>query len=441
MLTCYFYLIFMIPVLFMVNCWFIYQFMFIFILMYMYCYMDFSSFFCGLGYLFGIDFISFGMIILTFFVLMLMILSSINLMESNYSFFFLFLLLMIGICLVFIFSVLNIFIMYLFFEFSLVPLMILMLGWGYQPERLISGMYLLFYTLFASLPLLLVIIYIYNEMNTLYFDLCFSFSTSFFFHFCSIFAFLVSLPMFMFHFWLPKAHVQAPVSGSMILAGLMLKIGGYGLIRFMFLYEYLFLKYSYIWYSFCIVGTILVSIICLMQGDVKCLIAYSSVSHMGLCLMGLLSMKSSGLFGSYLMMFSHGLCSSGLFCLSNICYIRLSSRSFFLNKGLINFMPSMCLLWFLFCCFNMSCPPSLNFVGEIYILVSMISYWWYSFFYFFFISFFSACFSFYLFSYTQHGCFHDLYSYSSGKVSEFILMIFHLIPLFFFLFCLDFFFW
>nr|QOX09885.1 NADH dehydrogenase subunit 4 [Limassolla sp. XZ-2020] len=396
------------------------------------------SFFSCISYGYGFDYYSYGLIVLSLLIISLMIISS-NLIKMTLLVGeFLLVNLILCLSLILIFSSLNMFIMYIMFEFSLIPLLILIYIWGYQPERLVSGLYLLMYTLFASLPFLLVLNNIYMVQGSFYFDLCFILSSSFFNHLFLVFAFMVKLPMFMVHFWLPKAHVQSPVSGSMILAGLMLKIGGYGLIRFMYMNEFTFFSFNFIWFSLSIVGCILVSLICLIQGDLKSLIAYSSVGHMSMCLMGLVTMTKWGIWGSYLMMISHGLCSSGLFCLSNFAYERYQSRMFFLNKGLINLMPSMSLIWFTFCAFNMSCPPSLNFISEIFIINSMMMYWKYSFMYFLMISFLSACFSYYLYSFIQHGMPHFSYSYSSGCVREFLLMLIHLIPLLFIILILNF---
>nr|QZZ18360.1 NADH dehydrogenase subunit 4 [Yangisunda tiani] len=424
-----FSMFFLIPIFFFIYSWNLFQFIILFLMLIFLMNSGFS-FFSLISYGFGIDYYSYGLVILTMLIISLMVMAS-NLI-SNTSLIGLFMLMNLFLCisLFLVFSTLNMLIMYLFFEFSLVPLLILIFIWGYQPERLISGLYLFFYTLFASLPFLLIIIYFMVNKMTLYFDIEILIPFSFMIHMFMIFAFLVKLPMFMVHFWLPSAHVQAPVSGSMILAGVLLKIGGYGLIRFMVLHEYMFVYYSYVWYSLSIIGCILVSIICLIQGDVKCLIAFSSVAHMSLCLIGFLSFSNWGILGSYLMMISHGLCSSCLFCLANFSYERLSSRSFFLSKGLINLMPGFSMFWFVFCCFNMSCPPSLNFFSEIFILNSMLFYWGDSFIYFILISFFSACFSYYLYSYTQHGIPYNFYSYSLGNVREFLLVVLHLIPLF-----------
>nr|QKO00206.1 NADH dehydrogenase subunit 4 [Evacanthus acuminatus]QWC53799.1 NADH dehydrogenase subunit 4 [Evacanthus heimianus] len=430
------FMIFMTPCLFMKSSWYLYQIMMLIIMMIMMINFN-SMFFFNISYFLGLDNLSFGLVLLTLFIGFLMIKASNHIQFDFSSNMFLMVNLLLIICLVLIFSVLNIFMMYLFFEFSLIPLMILILGWGYQPERLISGLYLFFYTLFASLPLLLIIMNLYMTFNSMFFDMIYYLNVSFFIYFSMIFAFLVKLPVFMLHFWLPKAHVQAPVSGSMILAGLLLKVGGYGIIRFSFMCELSFNLYSYILFSMCIVGTLLVSLICLIQGDVKCLIAYSSVAHMSMCMMSMLTMFKFGIIGAYLMMIGHGLCSSGLFCLANMMYDRLGSRSFYINKGLICFMPNLSMIMFILCSFNMSCPPSINFLSEIFIMISSISYWSCSIYYLVLISFLSACFSFYLFSYTYHGQYFMMYSYMTNKVREYLLLLIHIIPMLMLMFLMD----
>nr|YP_010502870.1 NADH dehydrogenase subunit 4 [Doratura homophyla]UXD78634.1 NADH dehydrogenase subunit 4 [Doratura homophyla] len=384
------------------------------------------SFFSKISFFMGLDSFSLGLILLSFLISSFMIISMMNYMWINM---FIFLDLLLLIFLILIFSSMNFLYMYISFEFVLIPLLIIILGWGYQPERLLAGMYLFFYTMLVSLPLFVVIMYLYMCLGSLFLDLLKFNSCSFTLHFVIMLVFLVKMPMYFVHFWLPKAHVQAPVAGSMILAGIMLKIGGYGLIRTMYMFEYMYMNYSYIWFSISMLGSFYISLICLIQSDIKSLIAYSSISHMGMVIMGMITMSSWGLLGSYLLMLGHGFCSSAMFYMANVFYLRTKSRSFFINKGLINYLPSSSMFWFMFCSFNMSCPPSINFISELMILSSMMNFWFSSMYFFIVISFFCASFSYYLYSFSQHGLYSNMYSFSSINLAEYLIMFMHIVPL------------
>uniref|UniRef100_UPI00315C9F8B NADH dehydrogenase subunit 4 n=1 Tax=Acrida oxycephala TaxID=1301164 RepID=UPI00315C9F8B len=432
MLKYLFMIIFMIPLCFFVNCWWLIHslmFMVSFIFMlYMYSYADFNM----ISYFFGVDYFSYILILLSLWVCSLMITASSSVYIFSYHCnFFVFIVLFLLIMLYCSFSSLNLFSFYIFFEASLIPTLLLILGWGYQPERLQAGIYLIFYTLFASLPLLLVLFNLYGLYNTLYYPLLIDFGSYYFmFYVFSIFAFLVSMPMFLVHLWLPKAHVEAPVSGSMILAGVLLKLGGYGIFRVMKVISYLGLKFNYFWLTLSLSGGVIISFVCFRQVDLKSLIAYSSVAHMSMVIGGLMTMNMWGCMGSFSLMIGHGLCSSGLFCLSNIIYERLGSRSLLINKGMINIMPMMSLWWFLLSSSNMAAPPSLNLIGELSLLNSIISWSSFSFFMLIFLSFFSAVYTLYMYSYSQHGInYSGIYTCSLGYLREYHLLFLHWFPL------------
>nr|YP_009727428.1 NADH dehydrogenase subunit 4 [Diamesus osculans]QIA46742.1 NADH dehydrogenase subunit 4 [Diamesus osculans] len=431
MMSFLFMMIFMIPLSFKKSLYWFNQFLF-FLMSFMFImYFSFNYLVVNISYFMGSDLLSYVMILLSFWICSLMILASSKLYNKNYYYdLFMFFMLLLMISLYCAFGSTNLFIFYLFFEMSLIPVLILIIGWGYQPERIQAGTYLLFYTLFASLPMLVCIFYYYYMFNTLELFLLNKSLNSLILYLCMNFVFLIKMPMYLVHLWLPKAHVEAPVSGSMILAGVMLKLGGYGLMRLLVIFLEIGLKFNFIFIMISMVGGLFVSLICLRQSDMKSLIAYSSVAHMGLVLGGIMTLNYWGLCGALVMMLAHGLCSSGLFCLANISYERILSRSIYLNKGLINLMPSMTLWWFLLSSSNMAAPPSLNLLGEIMLINSLVSWSWICMITLSFMSFFSAAYSLYLYSYTQHGkIYSGVYMFSMGSVREFLLLLLHWFPL------------
>nr|AIZ58629.1 NADH dehydrogenase subunit 4 [Ornithodoros porcinus] len=399
--------------------------------------MEWSSMsFVYVGNFMSVDLMGFMMLELSIWVGMLMFLGSMNLSIYSDKMFSFYIFLMI-VFLVLCFSVSNLFFFFFCFESVLFPIVMIIMGWGMQPERLQAGLYMLFYTLFGSFPLLIFIL-VFKNMNLIYIYWM-EFGVGLVMMFMGMVGFLVKMPMYMLHIWLPKAHVEAPVSGSMILAAVLLKLGVYGLIRMMFFFVQEVAKFSYIFMSVALLGGVMISMICLCQVDVKALIAYSSVCHMGMSLGGILSLSSWGYWGNLMMMLGHGLCSSGLFCLANFFYERVYTRSMILLKGVGMVFPFFSLLWFMFSVVNMAAPPSMNLGGEIFLIGSMIKWSFLMIVPVGLISFLTAAYSLYMYSYINHGSGWALFAGKMMEVRELLLMLFHLAPLLLWIFKMEFF--
>lgn len=387
------------------------------------------------GFILGIDYISYIIIYLRLWIISLVVMAreKVKGLNNFYSRFIVVNLLLL-LSLVVTFSSMDYLLFYIRFEIRLIPTLILILGWGYQPERIQAGIYILFYTLAFSLPLLgsLLLLFFNNGRLTIILGETRSYLTyeRVLWYFCSVWAFLVKLPIYIFHLWLPKAHVEAPVAGSIILAGVLLKLGGYGLIRVLIIFQSIRGRYCWLWIRIGLIGGSYIRFICLRQIDIKSLIAYSSVAHMSLVLCGLINLSLWGLRGGVVVMVGHGLCSSGLFCLANIVYERIRSRRLLIRKGLLSFIPRIGLWWFLLSIRNIARPPSLNLLGEISLIIRIIRWRKVRIVGLSLLSFFRAAYTLYIYRLSQHGLFYNcLFSCCSGKVREYLVLFLHWFPL------------
>nr|QQQ88732.1 NADH dehydrogenase subunit 4 [Hyalella sp. 2015-x] len=380
---------------------------------------------------FELDSFTWALTLLSFWVVALSMMSSVNNKNnSKKSALYLFTMVFMLISLTLTFTVSNLAMFYLLFETSLIPILIIIMGWGYQPERLQAGIYLLFYTIFGSLPLLIIILHYLKVSGAGYMFCTTSCLTGVMSSFCLFFAFLVKFPMYGVHLWLLKAHVEAPVAGSMILAGVLLKLGGFGMIRVLpLLNNNLYLMKELI-ISISVWGAVLVSFNCLRYMDMKLLIASSSVVHMAICVAALFIMTEWSVKGCLLMMLAHGVCSSGLFFLANVVYERTNSRSMLVNKGMLNLAPMMSMWWFLLVAANMAAPPTMNLASELTLLISLVGWSHVLVPMFVLLTFFSVIYSIYLFSLSQHGTFNkSKASLVHNTPLEFLVMVLHWSPL------------
>lgn len=280
----------------------------------------------------------------------------------------------------------SVFLFYVFFEARIIPISLIILWYGYQPEKLQASLYLVLYTVFGSLPLLLYLLMGKQQFITIWITLPVTLG------------FIIKTPSYMLHLWLPKAHVEAPVGGSMALAGILLKLGSYGLILFL---PSIIMNIVLLFYlSLALLGSIYCALMCVRQCDIKISIAYSSVVHMGVVSIGLLRGTTVGYSCAIMIVVGHGICSPMLFALANWMYSSSKSRLMMNNSGT---NPIVMVLLITLISINMGMPPRLNLWSEVIIVMCCVYLINYSIFLLFFIFFLGVLYNLYIYTICAHA--------------------------------------
>ena len=328
----------------------------------------------GTSFILGIDGISLFFILLTTLLIPVCILSSWESVKHMTKEFVISLLLLESL-LIIVFLVLDLISFYIFFEGTLIPMILIIAVWGSRKEKVQATYYLFIYTLIGSVFMLLGIFYIYYEIGTTDYQVLLNSiipdSTQKWLWLAFFASFAVKIPMVPFHIWLPQAHTEAHLSGSIALAGILLTLGGYGFLRFSLpLFPSASVYFTPLIFVLSSIAIIYASLTTLRQIDLKRIIAYSSVSHMGLVTLAIFTLQHIGIEASIFLMLAHGITSSALFICVTVLYDKFHSRIIKYYRGIATTMPLFAIIFSVFSLANLGLPLTANFVGEFLVLLS-----------------------------------------------------------------------